>query len=202
MFVDMELEKYLNSKDFAAACGVSPAAITKAVKKGHLVRDGKNRLNTRLPRNKAYLDLKTKTPHQIALSKFSGPPKLHTNMTPEEVAYDVAYEKEQGLMEKGDKATKIDVEIARIRAQTVKINMDIAEKAGRFILKDLVSKVFGELASTTANLVHPMGQRLSSDICDVLGITDPNKILKVQAMIDTENERYISEVKRITAKGI
>lgn len=96
-----------------------------------------------------------------------------------------------------DSLSKTEADIRRIKAQTAKLNMEMAKEAKRLILREKVSVFFAQLATTVTNLVLPMGQRLAQDICDKLEVNDPEKIIVVQNMIDAENERVINEYKRV-----
>ena len=97
---------------------------------------------------------------------------------------------------------KTAVDIERIKAQTRKANLDMAIKMNYLIDVDIVKKFFSELAGIISNVITPMGQRISSDICDAMKVTDEDVMLSVQAIIDKENERAMKEMIRIAKKAI
>jgi hypothetical protein len=206
-----------NKSAFAKYCGVAPAAITRAVREGRVetTEDGKfvdmasdvtlqfvrKQLTKpeKVPQKPPEATKKKPTPEPPKPKKPRGRPpakrKVHGNS------------KEVSDMEGGEESgavSKNRVEIRRIQAQTTKMNMDIAENAGRLILREKVSGFFARLATLATNLILPMGQRVASDIGDLCGVTDPKVLLKIQDIIDKENERVLQGFKAVAedaAKG-
>lgn len=210
---------YKTMAEFSRMCSISRSAITQAVERKEVKVSENGKINPKQRLNAQFLEYKQRQYAEKLLLKaekevtkveketVAEPVKKKAKPRPRQ-ARTVKIKPDKGelggeaLKKATGTVTKMDVEILRIEAQTTKINMEIAEKSGRFYLKEQVDDVFGKLSATFANLVHPLGQRLASDICDLCEVTEPKIILQVQGIIDVENERAIDEVKRITNEKV
>jgi len=189
---------YKSLAQFAKMCSVSRSAITQANDRGDLFisRNGKidpaqKKNNTFLRNHLARVENEERE-KENAETKVKKTRKRAKPKGGKKVAPSPRTRESMGVT-----PTKIDVEIARIQAQTTKINMDIAEKMGRFFLREEVEGLFGKLSTTFSNLIHPLGQRLAPDICDICGITDSAKMIEVQNLLERELEIAVNEVKRL-----
>lgn len=200
------MAKYIQ-KHFAIICDVSPPAISKAIKQGRLILVN-NEIDLDNYINRAYYE------NRMSRLKrpMAPPPGAETPpVIPKKPAY---VRKKHTKQRKSDDlditlpsddditGSKLAYEIARIKSQTAKIDLDIAEKMEKLISRSRVDSYFAEFASVFSNMVLPMGQRLAKDICDEMKITDPAVLLRIQVLIDTENERAANEIKRIASKAI
>lgn len=219
---------YKNKAQFARMCKVSKPAITQACERGavYVSKNGKinpkHRINAPFMANRlavAANDAREKAqvlpePQPEPIPVLVEPTPVEIEPEPEPIPVEPEPKKRKPYKKRkkpvpepspmeppgyGNPVTKMDVEIVRIQSQTTKINMEIAEKVGRFFLKEEVQNLFGRLATTFANLIHPLGQRLAPDICDICGITDSAIMIQVQNLIEHELEIAINEVKRLSA---
>jgi len=184
---------YIGKKEFAELCNVSPGGVTRAIKSGLVQVSHNGKINPQLVKNLKY----KVTARERA--KKRPPTRYEMKKQYEEIARGVKSELQEEQIMQTEVLSKTAIEIARIQAQTTKLNMDIAENTGRLILREIVASYFGQLASVFTSLAHPMGQRIAPAIADVMDVEDPEIILKIQDLIDKENERIINEVKRVTA---
>jgi hypothetical protein len=98
--------------------------------------------------------------------------------------------------------TKVDADIARIKAQTAKLHIELAQQMKILVLKELVDNAWGKIYSTAVNYLLPMGQRLAPTLCKKLGVTDPELILEIQNLIDDEVQKAVGQIKRVTTEAI
>jgi len=184
--------KYISKKEFADLCRVSLPALSKAAKAGNISVASNGKINPNSIKNVKY------KVRALARARNRGPTKREIAAERAAMVEDVKNRLVEDEVYKAEVASKTAVEIARIKAQTTKINMDIAREAGRLILREIVEGYFGKLASVFSGLMHPMGQRIAPLIADILDVEDPDIVNRIQEVIDTENERIIGEVQRIT----
>ncbi|MCK5548291.1 MAG: hypothetical protein KAI64_04705 [Thermoplasmata archaeon] len=105
-----------------------------------------------------------------------------------------------GLLDQADPlqsgALSMEARNEKMITQTAREKMALAKEMGILIEKVLVDKLFDKLYAIIINHFHPLGQRLSSALADIAGITDPAIILAIQEKIDEETARGLNEFKR------
>lgn len=60
----------------------------------------------------------------------------------------------------------------------------------------MVKSFFGRLSGVMTNRLLCLGQRASKPLCDIFGDRDPEKQIKVQAVIDKEMASAVEAIQR------
>lgn len=192
----------LRKSEFAEYCKVSAPAITKAIVAGRV----------RTTPNGKFVDMNhpiTMEYVRIKLSDGPAPKQKRKKRKPasKPPAKRIAQSKKpppSGLDDSEDvygEGTKTAVDVKRVIAATTKINLEIAEKAGRFLLKERVAVFFAKISTAVTQKLTPLGARLASDIGDICGVSDPAKILEIQLLIEAETQRAIEDFKRVAKEA-
>ena len=97
---------------------------------------------------------------------------------------------------------KEEIDIEYKKANTEKIKISNAEKLKLLVPMEFVAKKFGKLSAVIINYFFPMGGRLAPIVCGACKITDPKIIKKVEAILNNEITRALSEFKRASAEEV
>lgn len=165
--------------------GISRQAVDKAVKSGKLRLVGEGR--------SAKVDL-----HDALTVKYMG-----DNSTSRQIAKQKKGE-DAGIEEvKKEEQTKIDfpgesvaLRDEKLKIQTRKLQMEMAEKMGEMIPREEVEKAFGLISASIINYIFPLGDRMSSIIAGVFESTDQEKINETKLILDKEIGRSLEAIKK------
>ena len=189
--------KFLSQKEFADLAGVTQVSISRALKRETLVwsykengkRDG---IDPENPINKAYLETRqrenagnrvdvqaTKDVEKGLGGSTAADPELTQAMT---------YKRTQ------------DAEL--IKAKQLKTNVELAIKMKTLIPLDFFDKLWKANISGLHNHVLPIGDRISTEIAAICGVTDPDIVQQVNEYIDDETTTALKLVQDNVKKTI
>lgn len=174
----------VSKSKFAEMCGVSRAAISKALAKGAVVQTPNKKIETDAHLNALYLSSTTTQRRE----KNMGPATTYGQSTP--------------AGPPADGPSKVEADIAKIQTQTAKLRVELATQMGTLIVRDRVAQLFGRLNGTMLNMLVPLGQRVAPVICGHFESTSPDDLLFVRKVIDKEITRAIEQVKSTTREEL
>lgn len=213
MALKREKTSFRTKSEFAKLAGCSPAAVTKAVREGRIstVNHG-TFIDIEDPKNTSYLENCKGRKERIDIL-------VQQN---EVVAQEVAQEKSRELVQTraalhlaqqyggrgglpqlpptpapgsgGDQ--KVDYEIAKIYASTMKLNADLATTLRKLIKKDIVDHAINRVGTVITEHLLTMGDRVAADVAAIFENSDPEAINRVKALLDKDNTRTIETLKR------
>jgi hypothetical protein len=201
---------YYSQSEIARMAGVSPTAISKAVREGRVIRTPKG-VDPEHPTNQYFLSQRNRfrTGDHEENGQPSGQPPIQKNNANKKRTTKSRTPKSK-QKDNGTIVTTQDVELehydrpaaemARIQAQTNKINLSIAERLGTLVPRDEVAKAFGRIYAVSVNHLLNMGDRLAPIIAGICGASDQDAKIKIKNKIDTEITRALDELKREAAK--
>jgi hypothetical protein len=195
---------YYTQSEFAKKCGVVRATISRAVKVG-TVAITENGIDPANPTNVYYLEqqarrhaARKRRPKTQAreVPPIPGLPKRKPGRPPTKIV-------DHSSLDEDGNPTVYDrpaAELARVQAQTNKINLSIAERLGTLVPREEVAKAFGKIYSVSVNHLLTMGDRLAPLLAGICGTGDQETVIKLKNKIDHEITRALSELKREAAK--
>lgn len=83
----------------------------------------------------------------------------------------------------------------KLKIQTQKLRMEMAERMGELVLRSEVEKVFGKVSTAIRSYIFPISDRVSPMLAGIFESTDPEKIKEIKLLIDKEIGRAIESVK-------
>lgn len=194
--------------EFARRSEVSRKSVNEAIKHGKIFKTQSGKIETTDPRVTAYVQT-------ALLNKSQQPTKRSTNPTRGESQAKVLNgDHAPGLTIHaenhaapvsnyavqpsgfGELTEKSKADLEKVRATTVKIQLEIAQKMGTLILRSEVQKAFGSMSSVIVNHFLPMGDRLTEAVCAKLEVSDAEIKSEVQLVIEKEVMRALEEFKR------
>ncbi|NIV97192.1 hypothetical protein GWN42_31485 [candidate division KSB1 bacterium] len=184
---------------FAKQAGVSPAAVTQAVKAGIIVtfesEDGKTLIEPDHPVNRSYLESaranrgrserqreSARAHHEQRIPEHKQAPARRAPLDPEAPADELP--------------SKIEMEIRRLIQQEEKDRLANEERKGNLIPREVMIRKLDMLVSVLNNHFLPFARRMTPQITGELGVTDPELQLKIEEMLNLEMQRALSEFKR------
>lgn len=109
-------------------------------------------------------------------------------------------EKETGQEDQFSESSQLRDE--KLKIQTKKLKMEMAEQLGELIQRKEVEKSFSLISSTIINYIFPLGDRLSPMIAGIFESTDQDKINEIKLLIDKEIELALNNVKRDVSEAL
>lgn len=90
----------------------------------------------------------------------------------------------------------VEIRDNKIKLQTRKLEMEMAERLGILIERKTVERMFGKITESIISYLHPFGDRLSPILDGIYESTDTEKKREVKMAIDKEMARALEGVKR------
>jgi len=175
----------ITKAELARRIGITRQAIDKAVKKGRLRLVGEGRsAKIDFHDSLAVIYMNDHSASRQVAKKLKDQDDTNKNITPE---------KQQQLDAAGESTQLRD---EKLRIQTKKLRMEMAEKMGELVLRSGVEKAFGKLTSSIISYIFPIGDRVSPGIAGVFKSTDQDNINETKRMIDKEIGRALEAVKK------
>lgn len=84
----------------------------------------------------------------------------------------------------------------KLRAQTRKIEMEMAEKMGDLIPRKDVERAFSLISSSLINYIYPLGERMAPIIAGLFESIDQKKINETKLTLEKEISRALEAVKK------
>ncbi|MCP4748090.1 MAG: hypothetical protein GY874_18430 [Desulfobacteraceae bacterium] len=97
-----------------------------------------------------------------------------------------------------ERLDKKSVERLKTIEQVLSIRQKRAADRGKLIERDTVARVFAELYTIDVNEFRTMGPSLAAPIASAAGVDDPEKILKIEQIIEEAVFKILKHVKRVT----
>jgi len=187
----------LSQNAFAKKHDVSKQAVSQAVASGRVVRTAEG-INEQDPVNLEYVaSLEANKGSRASYRKsYASKPKL-----PKQDSVEKPIHVQQPRLD-DELGSKTAAELQRIKAQTLKYNIQNAELLGDLIQTSLVRELFGDMTSVLLNLFFPLSTRLSPIVAGICGTTDQVKILEITKEIDKEVMRGLGEFKRQSVETV
>lgn len=199
----------INKAHFARLCQIKKQTVNDLVNHKKLgIKDGKVNLKSR--KTLTYL-----SEHGIVVTKEnieatrkpggkpSGPRpvKVHKNQHSTKVK-----EKEGKTDDKADleqaqaklmntAASREKLEIERLQAQTMKLQLEVAKELKKLIPMEIVEDLFRKISNIIAVHFLTIGERLAPQIAGEAGTTDVEIIIKIKSKIDDDIGRSLEEFK-------
>lgn len=214
MALKREKASWRTKAEFARLAGCSPAAITKAVREGRVATINHGTfIDAEDPKNVSYLEnCKGRQSREDIV-------KQQNEEIQQEVARQMSGELEQkraalhlaqnhalgrggapmlpplpSPASGGDQ--KVDYEIAKIYASTMKLNADLATTLKKLIKRELVDTVLNRVGTVITEHLLTMGDRMSSDVAAIFESSDPEHTNRIKQLIDKDITRTIETLKR------
>ncbi len=190
-------ENLLTKQAFADSVGVTRQAVLYAIKQGHVrLKDG--RINADDPINKRYKADAIARKKKTEKGRQEEKKKIAKNADTNSVR---SYANSDSFPEDVDPDTiKADYQIEKLKAQTSKINLDIAKTTGEVVLRDLVDRLMGRLGTTIASYLLTMGDRVTPELTAVTETIDPERVLQIKTIIDKDITKSLNAVKATIKK--
>ncbi len=205
-------QKYMNKSEFARFCGVTPTAITAAVKDGRIVISSNGMIDANRTNNMRYKAKQEERKAKLARGKTER--KLFAERNPERrenlerirntAAPNTPFENFQpppqnqipSVYDESEK-TEIDYAIEKMRSTTALNKARLAEMVRATIRRDFVDTVISLIGTSISDHLITMGDRLSSDIAAIAGSTEASVIRKIKEEIDADITAAIVEMKTV-----
>lgn len=217
----------LSCRKFADLCGVSPAAISKAGIKGTLYRDPKTKKYD-LSHDDNYFYYKEKVeeaggtaePHPLSQSQQKKKPIRKSTVKPTKPAAAKPKGKGSQSKSKGTRSqdnqryshpgemgeykepdVRRDYEIQKIKFDSKLKELAYEKELGTVVLRDNVQHIWNKIYKS-ASYFGDFGQKYSGEWAAALGISDPEKILALQKLVDRDTELFIADFTETVASEI
>jgi phage terminase Nu1 subunit (DNA packaging protein) len=174
--------------EFADLCGVKRQAIGKAIAAGYVVLNEHRRIDLDSEVNKHYIG--KRTPQRQNKMVGPGSDERRKHILPPSGGTDDGY------------SNKAEADLAKTRAQTAKLHVEMARELNVLIHQEVVDKAFGALNGAFVSHILPQGFRIAEEICALFADSSPEKKLAVQKIVDDENEKMLEEIKRETVDKV
>lgn len=162
--------------------GISRQAVDKAVKAGKLRLVGEGR--------SAKVDF-----HDALTVAYMKDNSTSRQIAKQKKGEDV--QSEEPVQEKVDfPGESVALRDEKLKMQTRKLKMEMAEKTGELIPREEVEKAFGLISASIMNYIFPLGDRMSSIIAGVFESTDQEKINETKLILDEEIGRSLTAIKK------
>jgi hypothetical protein len=96
-----------------------------------------------------------------------------------------------------ERVQKLYWDIRKTKEAALKIEIERDKARGRLINRYLVQRVFAKLYTVDTNELLPLKDRLSSEIAAMIGVDDPELILKINKRIEKELYKALKHIKRL-----
>jgi hypothetical protein len=215
--------RWVNQSKFAELAGVSRAAISLAIKRGRVIRQGKMGIDLEDPVNVTYLQSEndsrtrskkpkktTKKPKPTKKSKPKPkklPPASEKAQPVEEVEYYHEPEHE-ALLETYDlngnafidRATADRLKVIE-QARTLEIKR--LKERGKLVDREHVSRIFNMLYKIDTGELRPLGDKLAPEVAAICGISGDSEIeRKISSYIEDEIYKTLEHIKRRINDGL
>lgn len=186
--------------EFSRSLGVSAAAITKAIKAGHVILDGDGRVNTHDPRTQKYM---TRPPRerraaQKAAARKDPEPEIPNTPAGPPLPQDTACppRSEMGGNRLSGQEDTDDLDDRKTLQQIEKLRLDNESTRLELIPREGVKHFVGQIAGAHSSILLPLGGRLAKQLASELGVTDSAAIIRVEETIQAECYQVIGMIKR------
>lgn len=219
--------RYLNQSQFAEKAGVSRAAVSKAIKKGRVIRDPDLGIDLSHAVNREYLNSENASrtrrdnkgdrpgpkkayPKPKPLKKVKPKPKKLPPASDKAIKLeDPPFVGDLEDLEDYEQAGYIDIDgnlntIDRISADRLKVIETIRLSKikretlrNKLVKRSWVTKVFNKLYQVDQGEFRTLGDKLAPDVTAICGVNDTKIEHKINERIDEEVFKVLNHVKRI-----
>jgi len=176
--------------EFARLLGITPGALTQAIKSGSVSVTRDKKINLRNVKNIRYANDCRARKEKTAKGQSE-----ESKKNPKYETAKAAYRQAQELDPELDGPIKADYQIAKLEAQTRKLQISNARDLKMLLDRKFVDNVIGRIASVIANHMLTMGDRISADCAAVCGALTPENKIAVKQLIDKDTTRSINALK-------
>ena len=175
----------VSKAEFSRRVKVSKTAISKAISSNKLRVVGEGRsakidMDDHLSVNYKNDNSSNRQVGQQAKSQSGQPQNNNTNNSPAASA----------------PAESVALRDEKLRLQTAKLKIEMAEQMGKLILKSHVEDCFSKISASIVSYIFPIGDRLGAEIASIFETMDQDKINETRRVIDKEVGRALEAVKR------
>lgn len=189
--------------DFAKMAGVSPPAISKAIRTGHVIEtDGK--IDITIRKNAIYLSLsQNKRTHgelndSGEVKPDKKPPRKRIKRAPRQQNNVQIIQDEPQDWLNPNEMTKEEADVRRVNAMTANLRLKYAKDLKILILRETVNGVFQNIYSVAVNYFLTLSDRLSPIIASMCKVSDQKIVIEIKDLIEEEVNRALDELKRQT----
>jgi hypothetical protein len=181
----------VTQKEFADMVGVQKQTIATQIKRGTIRKYKKTtKINLDDPIIKSYLATRGRKVSYKSDAKVVAKSKKSDNN-------DKVF-KEEVVQDSSDNGIKkLYWEAERIKQAAIKLETDQKKARGNLIKRSLVQRVFAKLYTVDTNELLPLKDRLSPEIAALVGVDDPELILKINKRIEKEIYKSLKHIKRL-----
>lgn len=204
--------KKVTQTELAALCGVTRQAISDALKHGRLRKMGEARnagidlhdyLTTQYMKKNDQRTSSVKKKEVKAQKEGSFDEDLKDIVENKEILRKKYLAESNQSDDKGGnnyyaESDKTTVEVDKIKMQTQKLEIEVAEKMNILIDRERVRNAFNKMSSVMYNYFHTLGDRMAPVAAGICGCNDKDAIFKVKSQLDLEIMRGLKEFKRIS----
>ena len=183
------MKKWLKNSEFAELCGVSPSAITKAVRQKRLVKSGK-KIDVFNRTNAAYIRDKTRE------QKNPEPPPVETNSDPKETPAKNDTSK-QSSNDDGTDISKAEISVLKTieDIETAKIKNDKERK--KLVDRKPLIALFGFLQTVDKQEIVPLAGAFTDACSAAFGEKDKKKIHRMEQRLTSDIYKALAHKKRL-----
>lgn len=186
---------------------VTKGRVYQWIERGDIIREN-GHIDTENPVNKAWLSTYPHDPQpkpaNTRSTLVSGIPmkkQKHPDAEPTLPDIEETHDAEELLAQVASfdlrKLNKATIDKIRVLEVALKTRVEREQRRGNLIDRSLVQVIFGKLYQIDTNEFRTMGAVLAPEVAGMLGVEDPEKVLKVEQMIDDEVIKILGHVHRL-----
>jgi hypothetical protein len=192
-------ENLVSQSVFARMCGIKRQSVSAAVRKLTLFTSGKSKkIDLDNPTNGAYLKkcqyrnrVRAADDEKIEACEAEG---IKTNPLPTPVHKGRQKEASPSFDPVGQAHVE-DMATRKIRAGVEQAELKLAEARGKLVSRKDVELVFGQIHSVDVQEFHTLAQRVGPLIAAACGIEDPEKLIKINTILEAEIFKSLEHIK-------
>lgn len=177
--------------EFARRIGITRQAIDKAIKNDKLRLVGEGR--------SAKIDIHDQLSHKYMNDNSSSRQVAKQYKQTGEISENEDQKDGPNKDEFGESSKLRD---EKLKLQTRKLQMEMAESMGDLVARKKVEEVFGKISSSIIAYIFPLSDRIGHTVAGVYESTDQDKINETKLIIDKEVSRALEAVKKEIADSL
>lgn len=191
----MKDPEFIRGVEFARRLGVGEAAISRAIKRGAVIRQKQGKgIDPLHPLNVAYAESVENQKEKIEtvslekiIKKESSETKTENQLSESELEN---YTLETKKAYSDSQNQKNDL----LKAKTTKAQIELAQMMGVLVLRKDVEHFWGRVIGALHTYIMPLDERLSEDVTAICEVTAPEIKLKVRELIKKEIVTAMAQV--------
>ena len=196
----------LTQRDFARKCGVSPQAISKAIKEGRVIKDEK-KINPNNPQNAAYIKLiqmrKDENGGTLDRSKSRNKKKKNDASEPEPESKPELNDQDLENLAKGqlsiplDSLSKTSADRLKTLEQVRKIQIESDTKRKNLLPREEIKRIFARLYMIETNELKTISDAVAPEIAAIYEDDNLDHQFKTKKIIDAKVYRALKHIQRL-----